>query len=96
MKQGAFIRNAAESLWESPAEGHFDGAYSKMLGLEAAELGAADAGFGLPRGLWYEGEYRDLITLVRPTELAGAARSGAGLVVTLCFLVVGLRRARAE
>jgi len=31
MKQGAFIRNAAESLWELPAEGHFDGAYSKLL-----------------------------------------------------------------
>jgi mannose-6-phosphate isomerase-like protein (cupin superfamily) len=31
MKKGPFISNAAESLWESPAAGHFDGAYSKML-----------------------------------------------------------------
>jgi quercetin dioxygenase-like cupin family protein len=31
MSDAAFIRNAAEYLWEQPDAGHVDGAYSKML-----------------------------------------------------------------
>ena len=31
MEPAAFIRNAAEYLWEQPDLGHVDGAYSKML-----------------------------------------------------------------
>jgi mannose-6-phosphate isomerase-like protein (cupin superfamily) len=31
MREGAFIRNIAEYLWEQPDAGHQNGAYSKML-----------------------------------------------------------------
>jgi quercetin dioxygenase-like cupin family protein len=31
MTDGAFIKNAAEYLWQQPDQGHIDGAYSKML-----------------------------------------------------------------
>lgn len=31
MNHDAFIRNAAEYLWQQPDAGHVDGAYSKML-----------------------------------------------------------------